>query len=134
MFLFRIARWLIRKIAGRAIKGLGGEKLAGVVNSLLGARGTELTALLEKFNKGGLGELVQSWVGKGANKKLSAEQVKTVLGADTISGVASQLGTSEEVAASRLAGVLPQLVNKLTPEGEVPDQDTLAKRLAELLK
>jgi uncharacterized protein YidB (DUF937 family) len=134
MFLFRIAKWVVRRIAGRAIRGLGGDKLSGVVNSLLGQGGTGLTALLEKFNKGGLEELVQSWVSKGANKKLTAEQVKSVLGADTVSGIAGQLGTSEEAAASKLAGALPQLVNKLTPKGEVPDQETLAKRLAALLK
>ena len=134
MFLFRIAKWMIRKVAGRAIKGLGGEKLSGVVTSLLGQGGTGLTDLLEKFNKGGLGDLVQSWVGKGANKQLTAEQVKSVLGADAVSGVATQLGTSEDKAASKLAGALPQLVDKLTPKGEVPDKETLAKRLAALLK
>jgi len=134
MFLFRIAKWVVRRIAGRAIRGLGGDKLSGVVTSLLGQGGTGLTALLEKFNKGGLGDLVQSWVGKGANKKLTAEQVKSVLGADAVSGVATQLGTSEDKAASKLAGALPQLVDKLTPKGEVPDKETLAKRLAALLK
>jgi uncharacterized protein YidB (DUF937 family) len=134
MFLFRIAKWMMRKVAGRAIKGLGGEKLSGVVTSLLGQGGTGLAGLLEKFNKGGLGDLVQSWVGKGANKQLTAEQVKSVLGADTVSGVATHLGTSEDKAASKLAGALPQLVDKLTPKGEVPDQETLAKRLAALLK
>lgn len=134
MFMWRIGKWLVRKIAGRAIRGLGGDKLSGVVNSLLGQGGTNVNALLEKFNKGGLASLAQSWVGKGKNQKLTEEQAKSVLGEDTIKQIAGQLGTSEKDASSKVAGILPQLIDRLTPDGEVPDQETLAKRLAKLLK
>jgi uncharacterized protein YidB (DUF937 family) len=134
MFMWRIGKWLVKRIAGRAIRGLRGDALSGVATSLLGEGGSGLNALLEKFNKGGLASLVQSWVSKGKNQPLSEEQAKSVLGADTMKKIAGQLGTSEEAASSKVAGILPQLVDKLTPGGEVPDQETLARRLAKLLK
>jgi uncharacterized protein YidB (DUF937 family) len=134
MFIWWIVKWVFRRITGRAIRGLRGKALSGVATSLLGRDGTGLTGLLERFNQGGLGQLVQSWVGKGANQQLSAEQAKSILGADAIAEIAGQLGTSEEAASSKVAGILPQLIDKLTPDGELPAQETLSKRLADLLK
>jgi len=133
MILFRILKWVFRKLAGRAIPGLGGQSLSSVVTGLLGKDGKDLPGLLKKLTAGGLGDLVQSWVGKGKNQKLSADQVKSALDKSTLANIAGQLGTSEDAAASKLAGVLPSLVDKLTPDGEVPDQETLSKRLAKLL-
>lgn len=134
MFVFRIVKWLFRLLRGRAIPGLSGQSLSGVVTSLLGSEGAQLPGLIKKLTTGGLGDLVQSWVGKGKNLPLSADQVKSALDSKTLSGIASQLGLSEDAAASKVAGALPQLINKLTPDGQVPDQETISKRLASLLK
>ena len=134
MLIWWFVKWVFRRIAGRAISGLRGKALAGVATSLLGQGGTGLTGLLEKFDQGGLGQVVQSWVGKGSNQALSGEQAKQILGADAITGIAKDLGTSEDQASSKVAKVLPQLVDKLTRDGEVPDQETLANRLEALLK
>jgi uncharacterized protein YidB (DUF937 family) len=126
MFVWRIAKWALRRIAGRAIPRLSTDSLSSVVDGLLGKDGSGL--------KGGLGKLADSWVGKGANLPLSTQQVKSILGDKALSGIAGQLGVSEEVAASKVAKALPQLVNKLTPDGTVPNQAAVSKRLAELLK
>jgi uncharacterized protein YidB (DUF937 family) len=134
MFLFRFLKWVFRLVQGRAIPGLGGQSLSSVVTSLLGSEGAQLPELLKKLTTGGLGDLVQSWVGKGKNLPLSADQVKSALDSKTLSGIASQLGLSEDAAASKVAGALPQLINKLTPDGQVPDQAAVAKGLADLLK
>lgn len=134
MFLLRIVKWLFRQLKGRAIPGLSGQSLSSVVAGLLGSDGAQLPGLLKKLTTGGLGDLVQSWVGKGKNLPLSADQVKSALDSKTLSGIAGQLGVSEDAAASKVAGALPQLINKLTPDGQVPDQQTLAQRLAALLK
>ena len=134
MFVFRIVKWVFRLLRGRAIPGLGGKSLSSVVTGLLGQEGAQLPALLSKLTTGGLGDLVQSWVSKGKNKSLSAEQVKSALDSKTLSGIAGQLGTSEDDAAAKVAGALPTLIDKLTPDGRVPNQETLAKRLADLLK
>ena len=134
MFLLRIVKWILRQLKGRAIPGLSGQSLSSVVAGLLGSDGAQLPGLLKKLTTGGLGDLVQSWVSKGKNLPLSAAQVKSALDSKTLSGIAGQLGVSEDAAASKVAGALPQLINKLTPDGEVPDQQTLAQRLATLLK
>ena len=119
--------------AGGAIGGLGGKDLSSVVTGLLGQGGTQLPALLEKFKAGGLGDAAQSWVGKGANQPVSGEQVKSVLGSDAISGIAAKLGLSSNQAASKVAGVLPQVIDKLTPDGMVPDPQALSQKLTGLL-
>ena len=134
MILFRILKWVLKRLAGRGIPGLSGKSLSSVVTGLLGSKGTELPALLSKLTTGGLGDIVQSWVGTGKNRSVSAAQVKSALDPSTLSGIANHLGTSDDAAASKLAGALPQLVNKLTPDGEVPDQATISKILAQLLK
>jgi uncharacterized protein YidB (DUF937 family) len=134
MFVFRMVKWLFRLMRGRAIPGLSGTSLSSIANSLLGQDGSQLPALLSKLTTGGLGALVQSWVSKGKNLPLDAEQVKSALDPTMLSNIAGQLGTSEDAAASKVAGALPQLINKLTPAGQVPDQATLAKSLADLLK
>ena len=120
--------------AKSAIGGLGGKDLSSVVSGLIGQGGAQLPALLEKFHAGGLGNLAQSWVGKGANLPVSGDQVKSVLGSDAISGIAAKLGISQDQAASKVAAVLPQVVDKVTPDGAVPDPQALSKNLSGLLK
>jgi uncharacterized protein YidB (DUF937 family) len=134
MFLLRIVKWLFRQLKGRAIPGLSGQSLSSVVAGLLGSDGAQLPGLIKKLTTGGLGDLVQSWISTGKNLPLSADQVKSTLDPKTLSGIAGRLGVSEDAAASKVAGALPQLINKLTPDGQVPDQQTLAQRLATLLK
>jgi uncharacterized protein YidB (DUF937 family) len=92
-----------------------------------------LSGLIEKFQNGGLGDVASSWVGKGDNLPVSGEQIRTVLGDDTIRGIAEKLGLSGVDASSSLAKLLPHVIDKLTPEGTVPEGGLLHKGLA-LLK
>jgi uncharacterized protein YidB (DUF937 family) len=134
--------WILKKLfkmlfMGRAstlIGGLGGKQLAAVATALLGTGGSKLSALVGNFQSAGLGHLVETWIGKGANHAVTGEEVKSAVGSDAISGIAAELGVSDEEAATKVAGLLPQLVDKLTPDGSVPDEQELAKRLRRLLK
>lgn len=120
--------------AKSAIGGLGGKDLTSVVTGLIGQGGTQLPALLDKFHAGGLGSAAQSWVGKGANLPVSGDQLKSVLGSDAISGIAAKMGISTEDAAAKVAGVLPQIIDKLTPDGVVPNPEAVSQKLTSLLK
>jgi uncharacterized protein YidB (DUF937 family) len=120
--------------ASSAIGGVGGKDLSSMVTGLIGQGGTQLPALLEKFHAGGLGNLAESWVGKGANLPVNGQQVKSALGSDAISGIAAKLGISSDQAASKVAAVLPQVIDKLTPDGVVPDPQALSQKLTGLLK
>lgn len=79
-----------------------------------------LADLVSAFTRGGLGEVVQSWIGTGQNLPISPEQLQQALGGDTLAGLAKQFGLSPQDASSGLAGLLPQLVDRLTPQGQLP--------------
>jgi uncharacterized protein YidB (DUF937 family) len=89
-----------------------------------------LGGLVEQFKEKGLGDAVSSWVGTGENLPISAEQISQVLGSGEISRIAEQLGVSPEETSDGLAAVLPQVVDKLTPEGSVPSHDLLSQGLS----
>ncbi len=134
MVIFRLVKWVFGFLTKRVLPGMNSKGTASMIAGLLGENGSQLPALLGKLTTGGLGDLVQSWVSKGKNKPLKASQVQSALGSETLSGLASQLGVSENKAASKVAGALPQLIDKLTPNGEVPDQKALSEAIAKLLK
>lgn len=100
--------------------GGGQADLMQAVMGLIGNDGQGLATLLQKFQQGGLGDVVGSWVGTGQNLPISPEQLGGVLGHDTLSGLAQQLGLSGGDVAGQLSQLLPQVVDKLTPGGQLP--------------
>jgi uncharacterized protein YidB (DUF937 family) len=84
----------------------------------------------------GLGQQAQSWVSSGQNLPISAEQITQALGSGKLQDIAKQLGIDHADAAGRLADLLPQVVNHLTPNGAVQDdlvQQTLGLPKGKLL-
>ena len=110
-----------------SLAGLGG--LGGLAASLGGGGGAGgagpqglggLGDLLAAFERNGMGEQVQSWVGTGSNLPLAPEQLQQALGGDVLDGLARQAGVSPAEAGSGLAELLPQLIDRLTPDGQLP--------------
>jgi uncharacterized protein YidB (DUF937 family) len=93
-----------------------------------------LSGLIEKFQNGGLGDVAGSWVGKGANQSVSGEQMADTLGSDKIREIAARLGISNTEVADGLASALPQLIDKLTPDGVIPEDSILKQGLGFLAK
>ena len=91
-----------------------------------------LTGLIEKFQKGGLGEIVSSWVGTGADLPVSADQITDALGVEKIQELASQAGVSENQISDGLATLLPPIIDRLTPDCQVPEGDALTKSIGSL--
>jgi uncharacterized protein YidB (DUF937 family) len=113
--------------SGEGLQGLMGmlgdqPQLIAAASSLLGNDGElgGLQGLIEKFQHGGLGDVISSWVGKGQNLPISSEQLAGVLGNDTLKGLASQFGLNADDLVGQLSSVLPGLVDKLTPDGQAP--------------
>ncbi|MEU9333728.1 YidB family protein [Streptomyces sp. NPDC048290] len=79
-----------------------------------------LGGLLDMLKKSGLVDQAQSWIGQGQNKPVSGAQIKEALPDETLGKVAQESGVSPDKAADELASVLPQAVDKLTPQGQVP--------------
>jgi uncharacterized protein YidB (DUF937 family) len=88
-----------------------------------------IAGLVSAFQEKGLGEVAASWVGTGANLPVSAPQIQSVLGDGPLAGIASKLGGN---AGGQLASLLPQVIDKLTPGGEV-EEGALGKGM-DLLK
>ncbi len=103
------------------------SNLLSIVMSVIGEQSGGLSGLVSKFAANGVGDLIESWVGKGDNKSISPNQVIDILGADKISEIASKLGSDNDSVVSQLTEVLPQAIDKLTPEGKIPDGDILGK-------
>lgn len=94
-----------------------------------------LAGLVNSFQQGGLGNIVNSWVSTGQNLPISADQLQSVLGGSTLQELAAKLGVSPEQASGSLASMLPQIIDHLTPNGQLPEGggDLMAQGL-ELLK
>ena len=97
----------------------GQSPLVGMALQLIQQNGG-LPGIISKLQQGGLTDHVGSWVGTGANMPVTGSQLQEVLGSGTVGQIAQQLGLSHGDASSGLAQVLPQIINQLTPNGQVP--------------
>jgi uncharacterized protein YidB (DUF937 family) len=95
--------------------------LLQVINNTPGG----LSGLLQSFHDKGLGGLAASWVGTGQNLPISADQIQHVLGSDQVKQLAAKAGISPDAAGAALSQLLPTLVDKLTPNGQMPQHSSL---------
>ena len=95
-----------------------------------------LPGIISKFQHGGMTEEVGSWVGTGQNMPMTGNQLQEILGSGSIGQIAQQLGLSHGDASSNLAQILPQIIDRMTPTGQVPDNhgDMLAQALSALTR
>ncbi|MDP3609724.1 MAG: YidB family protein [Methylophilus sp.] len=112
---------LFDSLAGGMLDKVLGEKgaMAQVAMDMLNQHGG-LNGVLEKFKEGGLAEQAASWVGKGENLPITAEQIAGVLGNGTLAEMAAKFGIDANSLSAQIAEHLPAIVDKLTPNGEVP--------------
>lgn len=97
-----------------------GSNMLGMVMGLVQQMGG-ISGVLDMFRQRGLGRQADSWVGTGPNEPISGEDVQNVFGSSQVDSIASKLGVSSEQASSGIAQVLPELINRFTPEGRVPE-------------
>jgi uncharacterized protein YidB (DUF937 family) len=93
-----------------------------------------LGGLLEQMRRAGYAEQAKSWVGTGANLPISPEVIAQIFGRDGLSQIASQAGLTESEASVGLSAILPDVVDRLTPKGNVPDLDALAASVDDLAR
>ena len=117
---------------GAAVDSRGGS--GGLAQVLLQAlvamlAGGGLKKILAGFEQKGMGGKANSWVGSGPNEAVSGDEVRSALGDEEVNRIAGELGLPEDQAAEVLAAALPDAVDYVTPEGEVPDDKTVKNRL-----
>jgi uncharacterized protein YidB (DUF937 family) len=103
----------------------GAGALIQIVASMLTQQGSGtaaggLAGLVEQFQRGGLGDVVNSWISTGQNLPISPGQLGQVLGNDTLSQLAQHTGMNTGDILGQLSQVLPQMVDHMTPEGRIP--------------
>lgn len=108
----------------------GSEQIGKTYSQLTKTVGSNVTGLFSKLKNGSLGEHFQSWIGKGENKPVTADQVTEALGNEHLAKIADQTGVSPQQAAQNIAKKVPDLVDKMTPDGQLPDPKTLQSQMS----
>lgn len=107
----------------------GSNQLLNIVMQMLSNPDSGgLQGLLKKFTDSGMKDQFDSWVSTGGNMPVSGDQLGSVFG-DQLGQIANQLGLSEKEAAGGLADIMPQIIDKLTPNGQIPESDQLSNEL-----
>ena len=128
---------LLDQLAG--MMGAGAESgtnnglMESAIDLIRNQEGGGLGGLLESFKNKGLGDIIGSWISTGENQPITAGQLEQVIGSERIQQIAEKIGMSPEQISEGLANTLPQIIDKLTPEGTVPEGDLLQSGLS-LLK
>jgi uncharacterized protein YidB (DUF937 family) len=122
------------------VKGLAGKFLGGgagtqnplldiALNLLSNPQTGGLGGLVETFKNKGLGDIMSSWISTGQNLPISSDQIQQILGSDMIQQFAKKLGASNADVSGGLANLLPDLIDKLTPKGQLPEKNVLEEGL-----
>lgn len=93
-------------------------------------KGGGLSKMINGARASGLSAQADSWVGAGGNEPVGGQEIRGVVGDDAVRELAQQAGVSEEEAADVLARVMPEVVNGLTPDGQLPSDDDLDQLVA----
>jgi uncharacterized protein YidB (DUF937 family) len=127
---------LLDEVIGMA--GMGGASAqpqhnAGVLSMLLNYINSPqvggISGLQQMFEQKGLGGMVSSWIGTGQNLPISADQLENVLHGNALEDIAAKSGMDRGQLASMLSQYLPNVVDKLTPNGQLPEGDALSQMM-----
>jgi len=115
--------------------GAGGHgTLVAILLQLLQQNGG-LGGLLSQFQRAGYGQQADSWVSTGRNQPIDGDVLSQVLGSGQLDSIAQKLGVPRREAADQVASALPEVVDRMTPQGSVPpDSDDLVNRALEILQ
>lgn len=116
---------VLNTIQSAFVDGDKNSDLMSVVMNLVSGQKRGLNGLISQFTSKGLGDVVGSWVSTGKNLPISPDQLHGVLGNEAIKNIASKLGMDSGALTSQLSNLLPDVVDKLTPDGKVPEGDIL---------
>jgi uncharacterized protein YidB (DUF937 family) len=129
---------------GGGLGGLLSGGLGGLLGGLMGGTGGDtrtmpnqdqahaamsggLDELLQRFQQSGYGDIVNSWIGTGSNRPVAPEQLNQALSPETVDELSQQTGVPRHEVLSELSQALPTMVDRLTPEGRIPDQQEMAR-------
>ncbi len=106
------------------------DKLISGIGSMISEGKINVSGLKAQADKAGLGDIFDSWVGTGENKPITGEQVKSMATEGGLQKLADDAGISIDEAAEEVSKVLPDLVDKVTPDGVIPSDEQVRSALA----
>lgn len=118
---------------GKVLGGSSNPMAASLLQMIQNQPGG-LQGLMQNFHENGLGAVATSWVSSGQNLPISADQIHQVLGSDQVKALAAKCGISPDVAGGAIAQLLPGIVDKLTPNGQVPEHNNVMEMVGGLLQ
>jgi uncharacterized protein YidB (DUF937 family) len=131
---------LLALLASRAMSGGGQKKTPAEMPKLPEAAPQPaedpgsvldgLGGLIDQFQKKGLGDVIDSWVTRGQNKSVAPDQVSVALGGDVVNELSRRTGLSRDQVVDELARMLPNVVDKLTPDGRLPTRQELMRLMS----
>lgn len=107
--------------------GAPGGGMGGSMGSGMGGMGGGLGGLLESLTRSGHGDVANSWVSSGPNRAIEPHQLADALGPDTINHLERETGMPRNDLLSQLSQVLPDVVDKLTPQGRMPHDEEMSR-------
>jgi uncharacterized protein YidB (DUF937 family) len=119
----QIAAALTKLLASRVATASAGRAAAPSAGQQSSPGG--LDVLLRQFQQNGFGEIFKSWVGTGQNQAISPAQLHQAIGQDTVNELSQQTGAPQDDLLSQLSKYLPGVIDKLTPNGHLPNQSDL---------
>jgi uncharacterized protein YidB (DUF937 family) len=128
---------VLGSLQGGAGQGQVGQQHADVATNLLqmlaGGQGGGLAGLVQSFGQAGIGHLIEGWISTGPNPPATAQQIQQGFGQANLQSVAQQTGLSVSALLPVLVQVLPTLIDKMTPDGQIPQQGAAGGGLGGLL-
>jgi uncharacterized protein YidB (DUF937 family) len=134
---------LLGQVMGGMMRGAGQAPMQGqsqnpllqIALQMLQQNGG-LSGVLGKMQQAGYGQQVQSWIGTGQNMPIDPGALSQIFGHGQLGQIAQQLGVSQDEASGGLAQMLPQVMDQMTPQGQIPDNqsDLVDQALAILQK
>jgi uncharacterized protein YidB (DUF937 family) len=112
---------VVGALAGKSQEGGSSGLLGAIAEMVAGKEGGGLGGLVQKFQAAGLGDIVSSWIGTSDNQPISSDQLHQALGSEQVQQLAARTGLPVEQVLSQLADHLPGIIDKLTPNGQVPE-------------
>jgi uncharacterized protein YidB (DUF937 family) len=123
---------LAKNALGSMLGGSSNQDPAAMLSGLLSEAGG-LEGLMGQFQSAGFGSQFASWVSTGENQPLSEDQMQSAIGVDALQGLANKLGMNTGTVLPLLAQFLPQVIDKLTPQGQIADNHPSSGQLQSVL-
>ncbi len=121
---------VVAALGTSAESGRSGTGLMATVQGVLGTDAAQgMSGLMQKFEAAGLANVIQSWIGTGANLPISPDQLQSVLGAAHLDQLAQSAGLNKDQLLANLSQTLPGVIDTLTPGGQMPASDTVERVL-----